>query len=1129
MSLFSGLELGGLTEAMPGYRLHRIEWLNWGTFDGAITSLELDGHNTLLTGDIGSGKSTIVDAITTLLLRADRISYNKAAGADTRERDLRSYVLGHWKAERNETTGRTRPVALRAEKSYSVLLAVFANLESDQEVTLAQVFWFAGAKEGQPQRCYIVHTGGRLSIAEHFTDFGSAVATLRKRLRQGGAEVVDSFPEYEKLYRRALGIPSAQAMELFHQTVSMKSVGDLNKFVRSHMLEPFNAAGSVRKLIGHFDDLTAAHDAVVKARTQLAKLAPLVQACDDRDAAVAHRGDLQRVRGVLRPVADRIKRTLLAAEVARLSSHLTRDQGLLGEVTRRLASMRSRQQALLQDRAGLGGGRLGQLESLLPLKGEERDRRAQAANRLNTALAEAGVDPVRSAAEVAPRLEQARARLVEVAEEESQLQAGRDDRENERRTVSADAKRLNEEIVSLQARRSNIPMDYIDLRDRICEATGLTEEDLPFAGELLQVKESERRWQGAAERVLRGFGLSLLVRETDYPDVSTWINDHHLGSRLVYLRVRDGARPRREARPDLPPDAEPLYDKLEISDTDLRGWMAAELSRRADHACVESMAQFRRIDKAVTLAGQVKAGSRHEKDDRRRIDDPSNYVLGWSNAQKLDALVSRAATVHSQLQSLAQQLRELGEALARCRRRSDALNRATTVTGPDEVDWWALVAEIAALESEKRQLESSSSQLQRITEQLAAVEQEIETADAERDTLNRTLGGLREQVTSCETELARLDEVLAGTAEPPMELVTAARARLGELHEPEACDRKAAAAVERLDEEIRTQDEKAGRFERAATRLMTAFRSDYPAETTELDDAIESAGEYRELQARLSTDDLPRFEAEFKEALNTETIREIGTFAGQLRRQQDTIRDRIAAINDSLAGIDYNAHEQTYISLDARDTPNVDVREFRSELRACTSDLTTGGDEQYSERKFEQVSKLIARFKGREGEAEHDKAWTKYVTDVRNWFKFIGSERYRADDTERESFSDSDGKSGGQKEKLAYTILAASLAYQFKLEQGAVDSRTFRFAVIDEAFGRGSDESTKFALRLFRELGLQLLIVTPLQKIPIIEPFVASVGFVDNISGSRSRLQSMTIDEYRDFRDRAAPAEEPSR
>ena len=45
-----------------------------------------------------------------------------------------------------------------------------------------------------------------------------------------------------------------------------------------------------------------------------------------------------------------------------------------------------------------------------------------------------------------------------------------------------------------------------------------------------------------------------------------------------------------------------------------------------------------------------------------------------------------------------------------------------------------------------------------------------------------------------------------------------------------------------------------------------------------------------------------------------------------------------------------------------------------------------------------------------------------------SWFAFSASERWRSDDSEHEHYSDSGGKSGGQKEKLAYTMLAASLA-----------------------------------------------------------------------------------------------------
>ena len=39
--------------------------------------------------------------------------------------------------------------------------------------------------------------------------------------------------------------------------------------------------------------------------------------------------------------------------------------------------------------------------------------------------------------------------------------------------------------------------------------------------------------------------------------------------------------------------------------------------------------------------------------------------------------------------------------------------------------------------------------------------------------------------------------------------------------------------------------------------------------------------------------------------------------------------------------------------------------------------------------------------------------------------------------------------------------------------------------------------------------------MTPLQKIHVIEPYVSAVGFVDNPTSSASRLQTLTIEEYR--------------
>lgn len=260
-------------DSRAGFRLQRIEAFNWGTFHNRVWSLDLAGENGLLTGDIGSGKSTLVDAMTTLLVPAQKIAYNKAAGADNKERSLRSYVLGYYKSERGDSGHNAKPVALRDHNSYSVILAVFTNEGYDQTITLAQVFWQKD-RQGQPERFYCLAEGD-LSIQREFAGFGSDLKQLRKRLRQrDGTQVFDTFPPYEAAFRRYFGIENDQAMDLFHQTVSMKSVGNLTEFVREHMLEAFDVAPRIDALIHHFDDLNRAHEAVLKARAQVEALTP---------------------------------------------------------------------------------------------------------------------------------------------------------------------------------------------------------------------------------------------------------------------------------------------------------------------------------------------------------------------------------------------------------------------------------------------------------------------------------------------------------------------------------------------------------------------------------------------------------------------------------------------------------------------------------------------------------------------------------------------------------------------------------------------------------------------------------------------------------------------------------------
>jgi uncharacterized protein YPO0396 len=103
ISLFDKNEYFGiLFEPTPGFRLYKLEVYNWGTFDEKVWSFSPHGETSLLTGDVGSGKSTLVDALITLMVSPRKAAYNKAADSSARERTLTTYVKGHYGRKRSE-------------------------------------------------------------------------------------------------------------------------------------------------------------------------------------------------------------------------------------------------------------------------------------------------------------------------------------------------------------------------------------------------------------------------------------------------------------------------------------------------------------------------------------------------------------------------------------------------------------------------------------------------------------------------------------------------------------------------------------------------------------------------------------------------------------------------------------------------------------------------------------------------------------------------------------------------------------------------------------------------------------------------------------------------------------------
>jgi uncharacterized protein YPO0396 len=373
-----------------------------------------------------------------------------------------------------------------------------------------------------------------------------------------------------------------------------------------------------------------------------------------------------------------------------------------------------------------------------------------------------------------------------------------------------------------------------------------------------------------------------------------------------------------------------------------------------------------------------------------------------------------------------------------------------------------------------------------------------------------------EQISEREDVFANLRQILTGWTSIVVPAINFQPITLGlvtdsDRSSPEALDNEERKILDKVTNPNGLLERKRNlqaKIEKEIILTMERYREQYPAETTEVDASIESIPDFQRMYKNLVDDDIPRHEDRFKKLLKEGTINGILVFQNQLATSEKEIERKISEINKHLVDIPYNTG--TYITITQDEVRENEIGDFKNDLKACLENIY-GETDNYNETKFFQVKKILDRFRC---ENDEDRRWTQRVTDVRQWYTFGASERWQEGNKEKEYYSDSSGKSGGQKEKLAYTILASAIAFQFGLSWNESKSRSFRFVVIDEAFGRGSDESTRYGLRLFQKLNLQLLIVTPLQKVNIIEDYINAVHFVSNVSGQHSTVRNITKVEY---------------
>jgi uncharacterized protein YPO0396 len=1104
--------------ALPGYRLQRLEVFNWGTFDGVVHSLVLDGQTTLLVGQNGAGKSTLVDVLLTLLVRPGKTrNYNLAAGANKTERSEKSYILGAYDRRSQEDSNRGDIRYLRSNgtgtTTYSVLLACFQNRSTDRGLTLAQVLFL---NDGEVHRVFCFARDER-SIARDCSGL-KGMDKLRQEMERRGWRATTKYNEYFDWFRKATGVKE-QAMDMFNQTVAVKDIQRLNDFIRKHMLEAKPWSEKVDELFQHFKDLSDAHRELERVRQQRTLLEPI----ETHGTAFRQQAEQLKHAERLLAAADSYFPQkiidLFEPEIALRQDELKQVRAEQQRLKTTIDDAQDERQRIRSEIDQAGGERMRQIPLLI--RNHETEAAAKRANftRLSQALHDAEIDaPVSDAAEfdllrsrLAPLREQLQADAATCEQQRATLIESRVDPVRSLRDAEA-------ELQVLTQRPGNLPPEHVELRRRMCDELGMTERDLPFAAELIAVKPDQRDWEGSIEMVLRSFALSLLVPQRHYHLVSRYIDRTLLrdsrgrGQKLVYLQV--GERERQAEGPK--PEARSLFWKLEFRDgwSPLLPWVKAELHERYNFRCCETLEEFQQShERALTRQRHLKLNStRHEKDDRDRVADPRHFVLGWDNRDKKQRLAEAIESLKRDVERIDLQVKELSGQTEQIRRRIVAVEMAERFKTFAEMDVTSHEHEISELRLELKALEENNDTIRMLKDRIAKVEQHIEALQVSRDHAVRREQALDSQITGGQRIVQTHRQTLArheaeGSFPSHAEFFAELDSRFSNepltldnvSARPDAFRRVQTCEVQRLRDELKP-------LEDSVVKAMGKFLNVNPEERLDLEVSLQFLPDFLRLLERIRAEDLPRFEQRFKERLNEKVGQEIGVLRGNLSTEKTHIEDRIQILNQSLRQVPFG--NGSHMRLVAREVRDPEIKKFQQDLDACVSGQFEGTLEA-DEARFQQIEALINKLRDEE-------RWRLLVTDVRNWFDFAAVETDDLTGAERSYHDDSAGQSGGEKAKLAFTILIAAIAFQYDLDPQRPARDRFHFVVVDEMFSRVDDENSVRALELFKAFGLQLLIVAPLDaKARVTEDFVGCYLHVSkDDKTNRSQVLRMTAREF---------------
>lgn len=1054
--------------------LTKVKLINWHTFSN--TEFEIY-KNALITGENGTGKSTILDAIQ-YVLTVGKCKFNKAA-SDIGNRTLESYIRCKTGIEGHE-------YVRNGDVTTYIVLEFFDEKTKDYQIIGTVIDLPSG---GRLNREFFQILDSQINDVTFIEERKVLTKkefknTLNTHNQQGFFK--DTIKEGERLFGNALGV-KPKYFDLVTRALAFKAIDNVYQFIVDFLLkEDFVDIQNLRDSIKHYK--------VLEEKLKVSK-----KECDTLEEVIQFYNQyLENAFQI--DVLDCTKEKLYERE---LRSLIENSQKRYQAIEDQLKFIQQKLNQLHQDEESYQE-KYHQLDQSLRendtynlkndlkkecerLKKEKEDKQKEYMDLLDELQQEAKLlKELRIQKAFIKVLEneeyQTETLSIHLRKVEQEIIEKTNKTEYQRSSLQLEITKNVEQYNQYQEEYTSLKENQLYYRKEIQELICLLNEQLTkHFGKSIEIKPlceyievKDEKWRNALEGYLNSQRFDLIV-EPEYFEYALLVYEEYKNKREIYgVGIVDVAKLAKYGDVVL---KETLADQLECKNTYARWYVNMLLSKVH---CVDDVTQLRNYPTAITPTCML------YKNYTARALNPRIYNKPYIG---LGAIKIQLKTIEQQLETLQQEIKQQKVKLEALKNTQSLLKKSNADKILYRID---LLDKYHSLEKEYQEVNERYQKLE-LDDSIISLQEECETVKKLLDQTKKEKENALMKKGSLENNLETFKEQLEQTQESYDVLhEKIIQFEMDHLELSQKADQKVIVYLKRfvkdfksmkneIDYQKSVSQDKARQVESQIEMKMKDYNNEY---NIGFENSLKDIESYKHRFHQLKDMDIVSKEEKTRQAkLKCEESFKTSFISGLNEKIENAKKD-IYELNKGLAQRDFNGETYEFcVSPTSRDDFKEYYKIIQSGKEYMANNLLS---ETLNENQRRIMDELFIKLSSVENDQETEKMLLEY-TDYRNYLDYDIKIKYNSGDFAYFSKVNKE-KSGGETQTPFYVIMAASFE---QVVRNRNQNEGFGCVVIfDEAFNNMDEQRIQEMIKFYNEREIQTFIAVPPSRASTIIPYV---------------------------------------